>query len=206
LGAVSFEGNGAKSLKTSLHRYLLGMDDFDNTALHLRDGLPDALRVLIEQYPRPTWEQHANFGELVRFWLERHVMFRQLTDVLRNDVEALLDKSVGFETYAPRLSRYGGMLLNQLHGHHQIEDSHYFPQLVQIDPRLERGFELLETDHEAMDGLLQDFAAGANAVLQGGEAGEFREKLSAFERMLDRHLVDEEEIIVPVILDSGFQG
>ena len=182
------------------------MKTSDQDALHLRSGLPDALRVLVAQYPRPTWEGHPNFGELVRFWLERHVMFRQLTDVLRSDVEALLDKSVGFETYAPRLSRYGGMLLNQLHGHHQIEDSHYFPQLVQIDQRLERGFELLETDHEAMDALLQDFAAGANAVLQGGEAGVFRDRLLAFEKMLDRHLVDEEEIIVPVILDSGFQG
>jgi Regulator of cell morphogenesis and NO signaling len=175
-------------------------------ALDRRDGLPDALRVLAEAYPRANWEAHANFGEMIRFWMERHAMFRQLTELLQSDAQALADGRVDFAAYAPRLSHYGGMLLNQLHGHHQIEDQHYFPQLITLDGRLERGFELLETDHEAMDGLLHGMADGANAVLQGGEIGPFLDRLNGFTTLLNRHLTDEEEIVVPVVLETGFSG
>ena len=178
----------------------------DQESLTTRPGLPDALRVLVEAYPRAGWEAHPDFGELVRFWLDRHLMFRQLGTLLREDAQAMLDVKIGRDAYAPRLSHYGGMLLNQLHGHHQIEDMHYFPQLVGLDTRVARGFDLLEADHAAMDGLLQDFAEGANGVLQGGEVGPFLDRLERFSGLLDRHLVDEEEIIVPVILHTGFRG
>ncbi|SLN55703.1 hypothetical protein PSA7680_02899 [Pseudoruegeria aquimaris] len=171
-----------------------------------REGLPPALRVLLEEIPREGWEAHPAFGELVRFWLDRHLMFRRLTGAMQADVEALIDGRLGFDGCAPRLSRYGGLLLNELHGHHQIEDHHYFPRLARLDTRIERGFELLENDHAAMDGLLHGMADAANALLQGGEAGVFADQLANFTRLLDRHLVDEEDIIVPVILKSGFRG
>ena len=174
--------------------------------LRERDGLPDALRVLAEKYPRAQWEGHPNFGEMIQFWMQRHLMFRQLIDLLRADTEGLLDRKMPFESYAQRLSHYGGTFLNQLHGHHQIEDAHYFPQLIRLDARLERGFELLEADHEVIDPLLAEFAAAANAVLQGGEAGALLTRIEGFETLLDRHLLDEEEIVVPVVLHTGFRG
>lgn len=177
-----------------------------STNLHQRTGLPDALRILADAYPRMTWERHPNFGEMIEFWMQRHLMFRQLTDILKQDVHDLLDAKTSFEEYAPRLSHYGGTLLNQLHGHHHIEDSHYFPKLITLDARIESAFELLETDHQAMDGLLNDMAEGANAVLQGGEAGAFLARVDGFTKLLNRHLTDEEEIVVPVVLDTGFQG
>ena len=182
------------------------MENDTSLALLQRNGLPETLRVLAEAYPRANWEAHANFGEMIRFWMERHAMFRQLTDILKKDAQALMDKQIDFNSYAPRLSQYGGMLLNQLHGHHQIEDQHYFPQLITLDARLEKGFELLETDHEAMDGLLHGMAEGANAVLQGGEIGTFSDRLNGFTTLLNRHLTDEEEIVVPVVLETGFRG
>ena len=171
-----------------------------------RNGLPEALRVLADAYPRMQWEAHPNFGELVRFWMQRHSMFRELVNVLSTDAQNVISGGLDFQSFAPRLTQYGGTLLNELHMHHQIEDHHYFPQLIKLDQRLERGFDLLESDHEAMDGLLHDFAQGANAVLKGGDASIFLERLDEFSRLLDRHLTDEEEIIVPVILDSGFRG
>jgi len=182
------------------------MADLPALDLHTRAGLPDALRVLVEQYPRDAWEAHANFGQLVQFWMQRHMMFRQLLGILRDDAQQLADGKIGFEGYAPRLSHYAGTLLNELHGHHQIEDQHYFPQLVTLDARVAHGFDLLEADHEAMDGLLHSVAASANSVLQGGEIGPFADHLGGFATLLDRHLTDEEEIIVPVILHTGFRG
>jgi iron-sulfur cluster repair protein YtfE (RIC family) len=178
-----------------------------------RDGLPEALRVLAERHPRADWRGHPNFGELVRFWMERHVMFRELMARLRTETQGFLDAKTELAAYAPRLSRYGGTFLNQLHGHHQIEDMHYFPQLIGLEPRIAAGFDLLERDHEAIDPMLQDFAASANKVLQAPgagaareAAGAFHDRLEGFNRLLHRHLEDEEEIVVPVILESGFRG
>ena len=175
-------------------------------SLQIRSGLPDALRVLADAYPRANWERHKNFGDMIQFWMQRHLMFRQLTDIMRSDVQSHLDGKMTFREYAPRLSHYGGTLLNDLHGHHHIEDSHYFPQLITLDARLERAFDLLESDHQEMDGLLNTMANGANAVLQGGEAGVFLDQLNSFTTLLNRHLEDEEDIVVPVVLDTGFRG
>lgn len=185
----------------------------DDLALDLRTGLPDALKVLLEDYPRLAWEAHPNFSGLVQFWLERHMMFRKLLDMLTGDAQARLDANMDPGQYAARLSRFGGMLLEQLHGHHQIEDHHYFPQLVTLDDRLTRGFGILDKDHHAMDGLLSRFADGANLVLREGDAAQAREhtarflgELTGFQSMLLRHLEDEEDIIVPVILKHGPAG
>lgn len=182
------------------------MKDAGDLGLAQRDGLPDALRVLAEAYPRAVWAQHANFGEMICFWMQRHAMFRDLTTLLQQDAEAVLSQRLDREVYDQRLAHYGGTLLTELHSHHHIEDSHYFPRLIELDARLERGFALLEADHAALDGLLQDMAEHANAVLAGGEVGAFKTRLSAFQKLLNRHLTDEEEIVVPVVLRTGFAG
>jgi iron-sulfur cluster repair protein YtfE (RIC family) len=184
----------------------------DDLALGTRAGLPDALRVLVEEIPREVWESHPQFGGMVQFWLERHLMFRQLLGQLTGDAELVLDRRLDIPGYAPRLSRFGGFFLNQLHGHHQIEDMHYFPQLAVLDLRIERGFAILDADHHALHGHLDAFATGANAVLSRARdeaaareaAGEFHALLGRFHKMLERHLTDEEDLVVPVILKSGF--
>lgn len=187
--------------------------DAQTLALAERDGLPEALKVLLAEYPRAAWEAHPQFSGLVQFWLDRHLMFRRLLEHLRVDAEARLDQSLSHEAYAPRLSRFGSMLVGQLHGHHQIEDQHYFPQLRVLDARLERGFDMLDRDHQALDGLLDRFADSANAVLRAEEdvaardaAGVFHRDLAGFAALIDRHLSDEEDLIVPVILKNGPAG
>lgn len=179
-------------------------DDLD---LGKREGLPDALRVLMADFPRDEWQAHAHFAGLVAFWLDRHMMFRQLCDVLKTDAEAAQDGRLAQQQLAPRLSRFGGMLVQNLHGHHQIEDMHYFPLLSRKESALARGFEILDRDHHAMDGLLDRFTRSANGVLQGqAEPGAFREEVLSFEAKLLRHLEDEEDLIVPVILKHGPDG
>ena len=174
------------------------MDD-----LRDRGGLPDALRALLAEHPRAGWEAHPEFGPLTRFWLERHMGFRGLLAALREDAQAASDGRLGTEAHAPRLGRMGDMLLAGLHQHHGIEDHHYFPRLAALAPGLERGFEILDADHHALDEELAAFAGSANAVLRGGEAGPLAERLADLERFLGRHLEDEEDLIVPVILRAG---
>lgn len=175
----------------------------DELSLTHRQGLPDALQVLLEDYPRVGWEDHANFGALIRFWMDRHMMFRRLTDALRGDTRARLDSKLDPQTYRQRLNRFGGLLVGELHGHHQIEDMHYFPRLSQVEPALARGFELLDSDHQTLDTRLAAFTQAANSVLSGGAPGPFLDALDDLDALLDRHLVDEEELIVPVLLKHG---
>lgn len=173
-----------------------------------RLGLPGALRVLLEQYPREAWESSDNFGALIRFWLDRHMMFRRLITSLQDETERSLDGNLEERMLATRVSRYGAMLVGELHGHHNVEDVHYFPRLRKLDARLEVGFDLLDSDHHALDGMIETFTGSANKVLNAVSTGAdwrapaevFRNGLIGFEHDLNRHLVDEEDLIVPVLL------
>ncbi|SMY06647.1 hemerythrin domain-containing protein [Flavimaricola marinus] len=183
----------------------------DPTDLAVRTALPDALRVLTEQWPRDEWEAHPNFEGLVRFWMERHMMFRKIMDLLQQDARSLIDGNMDSKDYAGRLSRFGGMFVNDLHGHHQIEDVHYFPKLSRSEPSVATGFEILDRDHHAIDAELERFVKGANGILQRlDDAKVLRERAGCFEAdltdvaaLLDRHLLDEEDLVVPVILKHG---
>jgi len=179
-----------------------------------RTGLPQALRVLYQEFPREAWETHPGFSGLVQFWMERHAMFRKLLELLETDAAAMLGRQLDPSQYPARLSRFGSMLVNDLHGHHQIEDVHYFPQLKVLDDRIGHGFDILDSDHQQMDGFLSQFAEAANTVL--GQAanetalrdavGSLQGEVASLHLMLLRHLEDEEDLVVPVILKSAASG
>ena len=179
-----------------------------------RAGLPDALRILLRDYPRAGWSADGNFGGLVSFWLDRHLNFRRIMSLMQAETELLLDRSIDPQVHAARLSRLGSTFVSDLHGHHQIEDAHYFPVLARTEPRIAAGFDLLDRDHQALDGHLDRFVKGANAVLRKisapadhhSAAGRFAGDLARLNVLLDRHLVDEEDLVVPVILRHGAGG
>jgi iron-sulfur cluster repair protein YtfE (RIC family) len=170
-----------------------------------RPGLPDELRVLAARYPRADWRGHANFSDLTAFWLDRHLMFREILDRMQSATRLHIDAPQ--DRFGPEIARYTGFFLNQLHEHHGIEDHHYFPKLMAFDPRLVRAFDMLDADHHALDGHIHGLAEATNAVLAdlraggAGQAGPLHAAQAAFERFLDRHLADEEEVIVPIILE-----
>ncbi|KIT14241.1 hemerythrin domain-containing protein [Jannaschia aquimarina] len=171
--------------------------------LATRDGLPEALRVLLAEMPRSGWQDHPEYGPLTQFWLERHLNFRRLLDLLQGDLTARVDGKLDPRDHAARLSRLGGMFLGELQQHHTIEDQVYFPKLAAHAPELARGFELLDADHHALHEELEGFATEANAVLRGEAAAPLEARVAQMHRFLDRHLTDEEEIVVPVILKVG---
>ena len=186
-------------------------------ALHIevRTGWPDDLQVLLRQYPREVWATHPNLGHLARFWLDIHNGFRVNAAILETSAADFREGRVTPERFraefAPRLR----LFLSHLEGHHQIEDFQFFPTFSLAEPRLVRGFEVLETDHgsihAAMDrlaaagnGFLRSDAADRDAMLFAGDA--FAGAGAQLIGMLHRHLDDEEDLIVPVILDRSESG
>jgi iron-sulfur cluster repair protein YtfE (RIC family) len=190
-----------------------GFPGMTELSLDARAGLPEALRILMDDYPRDGWAAHPQFQGLVSFWLERHMMFRQLMDHMTRETEAFLEARRDAQSFAQGIARYGGVFVNQLHGHHQIEDHHYFPVLRNREPRIAHGFDLLDADHHALDGILARFVEQANGAIQatGGPdpraaAGRLHNGLLDLQGLIDRHLIDEEDLIVPVILRDGPGG
>ncbi len=183
--------------------------------LETRTGLPDALRVLLADYPRELWEEDAGFSQLIRFWLDRHLMFRRLLAALQEATQQGMDRSVEPQSFGRALSRYGSMFVGELHMHHSIEDAKFFPVMKTLDRRITHGFDVLDRDHHTIDARLQGFAAQANGVLQGlsvdeaaamAQLGPLLGELGVLERFLERHLTDEEELVVPVLLKYQPEG
>lgn len=183
--------------------------------LENRAGLPADLRYLVERYPREEWRDHADIGGMAGFWLQRHDMFRELGGMLTNGIsdyrEGRTDAAGFGGWFAPRLQFF----LQQLNGHHQVEDMHYFPAFARAEQRMQRGFDIIENDHEVIHDVLGLNAEAANALLRALQENEDRQRFAADayarenERliaMLTRHLADEEDIIIPLILDRGEGG
>ena len=186
--------------------------DLDALALARRTGWPEDLRVLVARYPREQWETHSNLGEMARFWLSRHTMFRKLSagiEGITGHFRAGHLSPLQFaHEFTPRLQ----FMLDQLNVHHQIEDLHYFPIFRQADARLAPGFDALEGDHHHIHGEMARTATAANALLQALQAGgdtlrrcgdAYADASGALLKGLIRHLDDEEDLIVPLILERG---
>ncbi|HRY26240.1 MAG TPA: hemerythrin domain-containing protein, partial [Geminicoccaceae bacterium] len=124
------------------------MTDLD---LDRRTGWPPELRVLLDRHPRESWPNAAGIGPTGRFWLQRHDLFRELTQALTMAAGELQEDRVDAARFVPWFRPRIGFLLHELHGHHRIEDLHYFPVFQAADPRLARGFEVLDADHHAID-------------------------------------------------------
>ena len=162
--------------------------------------MPEEMRFLLDKYPRDKWDAHPGFHEKTRHWLGAHQMFRRVSERVRLDTEAVLNKDIALGDYVGRLSYFGGNLVANLHGHHGWEDHSYFPELSAADPRFDEGLDLLEQDHADLDKVLDDITREANRVIKLAtldeaqsleEANEVLPAAEAIEAFLNRHLSDE---------------
>ena len=187
------------------------LDQFDIRT----DGMPTEMQSLLRDYPRDAWDAHPGFKEKTRHWLGAHRMFRQLSAAVRKDTASYLNGERDGTEYADRLAYRGNALVGNLHGHHGWEDHSYFPELSAADPRFDAGLEILEKDHAALDVVLNSFTRTANRSIQlvqmdenaaRDEAGKLHGIAETIEAFLERHLTDEEELAVPIILHHRLRG
>ncbi len=177
-----------------------------------RSGWPEDLRILVEKFPREQWQGHTNLGGMVRFWLSRHDMFRELSGTIAETTVNFRNGTLSAAEFPRQMVPRLQFLLQQLDVHHQIEDRHYFPIFRAAEERLARGFDVLEGDHHAIHADMAATADAANALLRAladdkddltrhGDA--YAQASGGLLKGLIRHLDDEEDLIVPLILDRG---
>lgn len=187
--------------------------DIPGLDIDSRTGWPDELKVLLEKYPRDSWRSRPS--PVAQFWLDKHDWFRHQSSALKSagdDYREGRSDPMTFVTWlAPRLQNF----IAHLHGHHQVEDYHYFPAFRAAEQRLAPGFDALAADHELLHDGISEIVATVNAFIEAARAGNpandatrhaadryLSSSETMFRRLL-RHLGDEEDLIIPVMLDRG---
>jgi hypothetical protein len=173
-----------------------------------KDGESARSKELLERHPRASW--HDSRSASAAFWLEVH-------EHLRRDIAGLLAADNDYRASPQRLAvvaapRLHGLIAG-LHGHHQIEDFHYFPTFRRSEPQLTAGFDRLERDHAALGRHVETALAaltelraavahpdGATAQLA---AARYVDAAAALCSELTRHLDEEENLVIPLLLESG---
>jgi hemerythrin-like domain-containing protein len=181
-------------------------------SLNDREGLPQDLLQLCVKYPRESWNIHPNLGERAKFWLSRHEMFREVIMMLEKSCQKLSGDLISVEEFSqwfiPRLS----FLLNHLDLHHEVEEFHLFPIFAAAEPKLMYGFSILESDHQSIhlsaDSLKTELKTlfefknkPRDEVRRTGENS--TNKFMTLSKGLMSHLYDEEDLIVPIVLDHS---
>jgi iron-sulfur cluster repair protein YtfE (RIC family) len=91
----------------------------------------------------------------------------------------------------------------------------FFPELSSAEPRFATGLDLLEKDHEVLDDILDRFTRASNRYLKlldldptsaEQELGDIHTAGCHIQSLLSRHLQDEEDMIVPIILHGKLRG
>jgi len=177
--------------------------------------MPEQMRPLLDEYPRADWFDHPNFKQATKNWMGAHRMFRYLAELVHRETEQFLDGDLSGDDFARDLAYYGDALIQNLHGHHRWEDKNYFPELLAAEPRCREGFETLSADHQILDQVLEQFTLQSNRVikllhLDEKQAIEEAETLlpicDTLKKVLNRHLDDEENLAVPIILHHKLRG
>jgi hemerythrin-like domain-containing protein len=184
------------------------------TDIDTRTGWPDELKTLLDRYPRASWR--ANGNEMTTFWLDKHDYFRQqaaaMSEMATSFRNERLEPGEFAAWLAPRLQAF----LGALHGHHQVEDFHYFPAFRAAEQSLAKGFDVLGSDHELMHKAISEIVEKTNAFLrtlqdESANARDAQKRAAeeyiltselAFRRLV-RHLSDEEDLIIPIMLERG---
>ena len=170
------------------------------------------MQVLLADYSRDSWRAHAHFSRCdIDSWMGAHRSFKRVASLLQKQTELCLDNAISENHLIQTLNHYGTSLVGSLHGHHSWEDSFLFPDLMKKESRIQHGLDKLESDHIELDKILNQFINSINDAIQTlktsetvsrGDVGKMQQHAEALGNLLARHLSDEEDLIVPVVLNQ----
>ncbi|HMN51372.1 MAG TPA: hemerythrin domain-containing protein [Xanthobacteraceae bacterium] len=183
--------------------------NYDSPEHHLakRRGLTAELRKLLFDTPKEQWGSHNNYWRGADMWQGIHRSLLHESGLFVSGLENLLDMPKSEMDTALRLAdmrHLGGHLVGHAHVHHHVEDDHYFPRFKEVFPQLGKPIDLLDCDHRVLEETL-DAVEGHVRTLFAEKAG--RDEIAAvleearkLDRILTRHLEDEEDIVIPALL------
>lgn len=184
-------------------------ENYESPQHHLakRTGLTEELRKLLFETPKEQWGSHDNYWRGADMWQGIHRSLVHESGVFVTGLEKLIDLPKGEMAAALLLNNVrhiGGHLVGHAHVHHHVEDDHYFPRFKEVFPQLGRPIDLLDCDHRVLEETL-DAVENRVRSLQAETAD--RDRVAAalddarkLDRILNRHLADEEDIVIPALL------
>lgn len=157
---------------------------------HIHSKLDGSWLYLHEQMPPQKWAALPSFGAAAT-WL----------DYLSREYQ---QGRLRWPDYRSRLLHAAELHYGHLHGHHRLEDTHHFPQMRKLEPKLARGFDVLDADHHHIEQQLYRIQT-LLAALQQNEAAnpaladKLAQAIEAGGGALYRHLADEEDLVIPIL-------
>lgn len=170
---------------------------------HIDSKLQSDWLYLHEQMPPDKWYHLPSFCT-ASTWLGMHQSLRRGQGEIEHLNQNYQNGQLEWSEYRRLLLGRASSHYGHLHGHHGIEDHHYFPQLRLREPKLNKGFDVLDSDHHHIEAQLEQIQALLgqlryqenadpkladalyHAIKEGGE-------------WLYRHLTDEEDLVIPIL-------
>lgn len=172
-----------------------------------RLGLSSPIRKTLLESERAGWPAHPRFGGKAAFFLDIHHALLNGSAQLVNGLQVLTEEPPSTLNEALAVSgarQLSGNLIGYAHHHHHMEDVHYFPAFARILPQLDHALALLDGDHraleEALDGTEKSMAALQAGANDRDSISRALDHASTLEKVIGRHLYDEEDIIIPIFL------
>jgi hypothetical protein len=183
--------------------------NYESPEHHLarRSGLTEELRRLLFDVPKDEWSNHQNYWRGAEMWQGIHRSLLHESGLFVSGLEKLADlpkDEMQSGLLLNDLRQLGGHLIGHAHVHHHVEDDHYFPRFKQVFPQLARPIDLLDCDHRVLEDTLDAVEHHVRALY--AESAD-RDRIGAalkdagqLDRILNRHLEDEEDIVIPALL------
>lgn len=158
---------------------------------------------LYNKLPPDQWFG-ADYAYKTSGWLKVHTNIRKRQRILVQISEAYISGEFDWSEYRSQILKRINMHVLKLHQHHEVEDEGFFPEFVSMYPKLAPAFEILGHDHEYLNELLdklqiQNDMLARSEVEDKALAEELHKTLVAVTDLLQQHLTDEEDLVIPIL-------
>ncbi|WP_367105136.1 hemerythrin domain-containing protein [uncultured Psychrobacter sp.] len=158
---------------------------------------------LYEKLPPDQWFS-ADYAYKTSGWLKVHTNIRKRQRILTQISDAYMSGEFDWTEYRSQILKRINMHVLKLHQHHGVEDDGFFPEFVSMYPKLAPAFEILGHDHEYLNELLDTLQAQNDQLARSDTedkalAKELHDTLVAITDLLQQHLTDEEDLVIPIL-------
>jgi len=158
---------------------------------------------LYNKLPPDQWFG-ADYAYKTSGWLKVHTNIRKRQRILVQISEAYISGEFDWSEYRSQILKRINMHVLKLHQHHEVEDDGFFPEFVSMYPKLAPAFEILGHDHEYLNELLdklqiQNDQLARSEIEDKALAEELHKTLVAVTDLLQQHLTDEEDLVIPIL-------